>query len=306
MNNPSPRPVAAKPSAAASIGEAAAAVRRAMTSRAASVAALCIAIIWTLPTFGLFITSLRPSADIQTSGWWNFFGAPSITLDNYAQVLGAQASGRSLPEAFVNSLAIAVPSVLVPAMMALLAAYAFAWTRFRGRDFLFVLIVGLQIVPIQVTLTPLLQLFVSAKLAGSFWPIWISHAVYSLPLAVFLLHNFMRELPRDLIEAARIDGASHVDVFLRVIAPLMTPAVAAFAVFQFLWVWNDLLVALTFANTPSTIPMTVALANLSGSQGGSWFLLSAAAFVAMFVPVIVFLSLQRYFVRGLLAGSVKG
>ncbi len=292
--------------AVALTGDAAGAVRRGVSTRGGSLVALVVAALWTVPTLGLLVTSFRPQGDIQTSGWWSVFIRPSWTLENYEQVMTAQASGRSLPEAFVNSVLIVLPSVIVPVSVALLAAYAFAWTRFRGRDFLFVLVFALQIVPIQVTLIPLLELFVRAGIAGTLWPVWIAHSIFSLPLAVFLLHNFMRELPPGLVEAARVDGAGHVQIFLRIVLPLMTPAVAAFAVFQFLWVWNDLLVALTFANTPDTNPMTVALANLSGSRGTSWYLLSAAAFVAILVPVAVFLSFQRFFVRGLLAGSVKG
>ncbi len=288
----------------ASLGAARA--RRILTSRGATLLAIVIAAIWTTPTLGLLVTSFRPQAAITSTGWWTAFVNPSFTLDNYRQVLEAEASGRSLPAAFVNSVVITIPSVIVPVSLALVAAYAFAWTRFRGRDVLFVFIYTLQIVPIQVTLVPLLQLFLKVGIAGTFWPVWLSHSVFSLPLAVFLLHNFMKSLPRDLIEAARVDGAGHAQIFLRVVAPLMVPAVAAYAVFQFLWVWNDLLIALTFASAPDTNPMTVALANLAGSRGGSWFLLSAAAFVALIVPLAVFLSMQRYFVRGLLAGSVKG
>jgi alpha-glucoside transport system permease protein len=158
-----------------------------------------------------------------------------------------------------------------------------------------------------VTLIPLLSLYVNGGLAGSFWTIWISHSIFALPLAIFLLHNFMSEVPRELIEAARVDGAGHVRIFFSVMMPLLTPAIAAFGIFQFLWVWNDLLVALTFAGgTPEVAPLTVALANLSGTRGTAWYLLSAGAFVSIIIPVIVFLSLQRYFVRGLLAGSVKG
>lgn len=280
--------------------------RRRLTSRWASLAAVAIATLWTLPTFGLLVTSVRPQADIQTSGWWTTLTRPSFTAENYREVLQSQNSGSSLGEAFINSIAITVPSVLVPLSIALLAAYAFAWLRFRGRDFLFVLVFALQIVPIQVTLVPLLELYVRLDMAGTFWPVWISHSIFSLPLAVFLLHNFMKDLPRELVEAARIDGANHVQIFLRVLLPLLTPAIAAYGIFQFLWVWNDLLVALTFANTADTNPMTVALANLSGNRGTSWYLLSAAAFVSIIVPLLVFLSMQRFFVRGLLAGSVKG
>jgi alpha-glucoside transport system permease protein len=292
--------------AVATVEETAHRARRRLTSRGASLVALVMAVVWTVPTFGLLVTSFRPQADIQTSGWWQIFTQPRFTLDNYGEVLASQTSGRSLSEAFVNSIVITIPSVVVPISIALLAAYAFAWTRFKGRDFLFVLVFALQIVPVQVTLVPLLQMFVDLGIAGTFWPVWISHSIFSLPLAIFLLHNFMRELPGELIEAARVDGANHAQIFRRIILPLMTPAIAAFGIFQFLWVWNDLLVALTFASTPTTNPMTVALANMVGSRGGAWYLLSAGAFVSMIVPLVVFLSMQRYFVRGLLAGSVKG
>ncbi len=290
----------------ATVSQTARRARRRLGSPVASLVVVVLAVLWTIPTFGLLVTSFRKPADILANGWWNAFADPDLTLDNYAAVLGAQNSGHSLTDAFVNSVVIAIPSVLAPVVLALLAAYAFAWTRFPGRDFLFVLVFALQVVPIQVTLVPLLQLFAGAGLAGTFWPVWISHAIFSLPLAVFLLHNFMREIPGELIDSARVDGADHAQVFLRVIVPLMMPAVAAFAIFQFLWVWNDLLVALTFASSPSTNPMTVALANLVGSRGNAWYLLSAGAFVSMIVPLAVFFSMQRYFVRGLLAGSVKG
>ncbi|MET7422177.1 carbohydrate ABC transporter permease [Dactylosporangium sp. NPDC005555] len=285
------------------ISERSLTARRGLSSPLATLATVIIAVLWSLPTAGLLVTSFRPQADIQRTGWWT---ATTFTFDNYRQVLESQTSGRSLSQAFVNSVVITVPSVLAPLAIALIAAYALAWIDFKGRDLLFVLIFALQIVPIQVTLIPLLNLFVDAGLAGTFWPVWISHTVYSLPLAIFLLHNFMRGLPKELVEAARVDGAGHVQIFLRVLAPLLVPAVAAFGIFQFLWVWNDLLVALTFANTPGTNPMTVALANLAGSRGSAWYLLSAAAFVSMLLPLVVFLSMQRFFVRGLLAGSVKG
>ncbi len=280
--------------------------RASLTSRTASVAVIVLAVIWTIPTFGLLVTSFRPQIDIQTSGWWTVLTNPKLTLENYSEVLSSSTSGRSLVDAFVNSLVITIPAVVIPVSIALLAAYAFSWTKFKGRDFLFVFIFALQIVPVQVTLVPLLNAFVSTHLAGTFWPVWISHSIFSLPLAIFLLHNFMREIPEELVDAARVDGANHARVFRSVILPLMAPAVAAFGIFQFLWVWNDLLIALTFASTPDTNPMTVALANLSGSRGSAWYLLSAGAFVAMIVPLVVFLSLQRFFVRGLLAGSVKG
>jgi len=227
-------------------------------------------------------------------------------MDNYKAVLDTE-NGAGLGAFFVNSLVITIPSVIIPMSLACLAAYAFAWIRFPGRNILFLAIFALQIVPLQVTLIPLLTLYVDAGLANTFWTIWLSHSIFGLPLAIYLLHNFMREIPSTLLEAARVDGAGHVSIFFRVLLPLLRPALAAFGIFQFLWVWNDLLVALTFAGGGDAVaPITVALANLSGTRGTAWHLLSAGAFVSMVVPVTIFLVLQRYFVRGLLAGSVKG
>ena len=277
--------------------------RKKLTSPWASLSAVVLAVLWTLPTFGLAISSIRPERAIKTTGWWTFFTNPQVTLDNYRAVLSSGSTG--LAANFVNSFVITLPAVIIPLCLAALAAYAFAWVPFRGRDGLFVAVFALQIVPIQVTLIPLLSLYVKAGLAGSIWPIWISHSVFALPLAIFLLHNFMREIPRELIEAARMDGAGHIQIFFQVLLPLLTPALAAFGIFQFLWVWNDLLVALTFGGGENA-PMTVALFNLSGTRGTAWHLLSAGAFVAIIVPVAVFLSLQRFFVRGLLAGGLKG
>jgi alpha-glucoside transport system permease protein len=298
-------PVTSTPAVAA-LAEASGKAKRKLTSPWASLAALVIAVLWTLPTLGLAISSFRPAAEIKTTGWWTFFTDPQVTLDNYRTVLSTTGTG-GLGSYFVNSFVIVVPSVVIPISLAALAAYAFAWIDFKGRNLLFIAIFALQIVPIQVTLIPLLTLYVDGGLAGSFWSIWLSHSIFALPLAIFLLHNFMREIPRELIEAARMDGAGHVQIFFRVLLPLLTPALAAIGIFQFLWVWNDLLVALTFSGSSSDVqPITVALANLSGTQGTAWHLLSAGAFVSMIVPVAVFLSLQRFFVRGLLAGGLKG
>ncbi|TQN43406.1 carbohydrate ABC transporter membrane protein 2 (CUT1 family) [Blastococcus colisei] len=276
-----------------------------LSSPAASVIAIVIAVLWTVPTLGLLITSFRPELDIRRTGWWTAFTDPQFTLDNYNEVLyGGQTNFASL---FVNSLVITLPAVVIPITLALLAAYAFAWIPFRGRSILFVAVFALQVVPIQVTLIPLLTLYVDTGLAGSFWTIWLSHSIFALPLAVFLLHNFMKEIPASLVEAARMDGAGHVKIFFQVLLPLLTPAIAAFGVFQFLWVWNDLLVALTFAGgAPDVVPLTVRVAELAGTRGSDWYLLAAGAFVSMVLPLLVFLALQRYFVRGLLAGSVKG
>jgi alpha-glucoside transport system permease protein len=283
---------------------AAAKAKKKLTSPYASVAALIIAVLWTLPTFGLGITSFRPEADIRSSGWWTFFTDPQVTFKHYQTVLAAEGQS-ALGNYVINSFIIVIPSVIIPTVLATLAAYIFAWVKFPGREFLFVVVFALQIVPLQVTLLPLLKLFVDINLAGTFWAVWLSHSTFALPLAIFLLHNFMKEIPAGLLEAARVDGAGHVSIFTRVLLPLLTPALAAFGIFQFLWVWNDLLVALTFAGNESA-PMTLALANLSGTRGTAWHLLSAGAFVSIIVPVVVFLSLQRYFVRGLLAGGLKG
>lgn len=279
--------------------------RKRLTSPWASLLAVIIAALWTIPTFGLLLTSFRPESSIKTSGWWTWFTDPEFTLDNYDEVLSG--GSTDLATYLVNSIVITIPSVIIPLTLASLAAYGFAWTKFKYRDTLFVAVFALQIVPIQVALIPLLNLYVDTNLAGTFWTVWISHSIFALPLAIFLLHNFMKEVPAELVEAARVDGAGHVKIFWRIMIPLTMPAIAAFGIFQFLWVWNDLLVALTFAGgTPDTAPLTVRIAELAGSRGTEWHLLSAGAFVSMVIPVIVFLALQRYFVRGLLAGSVKG
>ena len=272
-----------------------------LASPAASLIAVLIAIFWTVPTAGLLITSFRPQADIRRSGWWTVFVDPAFTLDNYGEALQA----NNMLNSFVNSFIITIPAVIIPIILALLAAYAFAWIDFKGRSILFAAVFALQVIPIQVTLIPLLTQYVQWGLAGTYWTVWLSHTIFGLPLAIFLMHNFMKEIPASLIEAARVDGAGHVRVFFQVLMPLLVPAIASFGIFQFLWVWNDLLVSLTFASTEYS-PMTKVIAGLSGSFGSKWYLLSAGAFISMLVPMIVFLSLQRYFVRGLLAGCVKG
>ncbi len=279
--------------------------KKGLTSPWASVAAIVIAVLWTLPTFGLLVTSFRPERDVRNTGWWTVFTDPSFTLDNYDEVLfGGQ---TELANYFVNSIIITIPAVLIPIALATVASYAFAWMQFPGRDWLFVAVFALQIVPLQVALIPLLELYVLSGLNGSYWTVWISHSIFALPLAIFLLHNSMRDIPAELVEAARVDGAGHVRIFTRIMLPLMKPAIAAFSVFQFLWVWNDLLVALTFAGgTRDVAPLTVRVAELTGTRGGDYYLLAAGAFVSIIIPLIVFLSMQRFFVRGLLAGSVKG
>lgn len=276
-----------------------------LSSPWASAFALVLALLWTVPSFGLLLTSFRPETSIRTTGWWTWFTNPELTLSNYQQTLFG--SSTDFSTFFLNSFVVTLPAVVIPITIALVAAYAFAWIEFPGRNILFVAVFALQVVPIQVTLVPLLTQYVQWGLAGSFWTVWLSHSIFALPLAIFLLHNFMKEIPRSLIEAARVDGAGHVKIFFRVLLPLMVPAIASFGIFQFLWVWNDLLVALTFAGGSKNVaPLTVRVAELAGSRGSAWHLLSSGAFVSMIVPVIVFLALQRFFVRGMLAGSVKG
>jgi alpha-glucoside transport system permease protein len=280
---------------------------RAISSPWASLAAIIIAVLWTVPTIGLLVTSFRKQRAINTSGWWTSFSDPSAyTLENYRQAL-APGTSASLSQYFINTIVITIPAVLLPLFLASLAAYAFAWMPFPGRDALFVAVFALQIVPLQVALIPLLDRYVKFGLGASYWSVWLSHTIFALPLATFLIHNFMRELPAELMEAARVDGAGHVTIFFRILLPLLTPALAAFGIFQFLWVWNDLLVSLVFlGGTPDVAPITVRVAELSGTRGNAWYLLSAGAFISMIVPVAVFLALQRYFVRGLLAGGLKG
>jgi alpha-glucoside transport system permease protein len=296
---------------------AAAEAHKRLTSPWASLAAIVIAVLWTIPTFGLLVSSFRPEAQVKDSGWWTAFSDPAWTLDNYDAVLSSE-GGVNLATYFVNTIVITLPAVIIPITLATLAAYAFAWMQFPGRDWLFVAIFAMQIVPIQVTMIPLLSLYVDPPFGlpqlaggdapgGGFYTIWLSHSIFALPLAIYLLHNFMKEVPAELVEAARVDGAGHVRIFTRIMLPLMTPAIAAFAIFQFLWVWNDLLVALVFGGGSLEIsPLTVRLAELSGTRGNDWHLLSAGAFVSLVVPLVVFLAGQRFFVRGLLAGSVKG
>jgi len=291
-----------------------------LTSRGATIAAVIIAFFWTIPTFGLFVTSFRPGADTQSTGWWTAFTDPEFTLDNYVQALTAGGTSTTLAVAFVNSLAITLPATVFPIVIASLAAYAFAWIDFKGRNLLFVFVFALQIVPLQMALVPLLSLFSSGLTIGdvtvfpgftlndldySFARVWIAHAIFALPLATFMLHNFISEIPGDIVEAARVDGAGHGQVFFRIILPLAMPAIASFGIFQFLWVWNDLLVATIFAS-PGALPITQALNSLSGTWGNKWFLQSAGTFISIIVPLIVFFALQRFFVRGLLAGATKG
>jgi alpha-glucoside transport system permease protein len=257
------------------------------------------------------------TVEIQEQIWtvdWNF------TLDNYKQVLGGQdfkftkadgtvqiVPGDNMNGAFLNSLAVSVPSTAIPILIAAFAAYAFAWMKFPGRRPLFILVIALLVVPLQIALVPILRDYKALQLNGTFLAIWLAHTGFGLALATYLLYNYISTLPRDILESAFIDGASHFTVFTRLVLPLSVPALASFAIFQFLWVWNDYLVALIFlGGNPQFELVTQRMAAIVGSRGSEWHLLTAGAFVSMILPLLVFFSLQRYFVRGLLAGSVKG
>ncbi len=273
---------------------------------AINVTVLALIIIWTVPTLGLFITSFRSKDAIFNSGWWTVFTNPqgAFTLDNYEQVLFG---GDGMANAFLNTLAVTVPAVVIPILIAAFAAYGFAWLDFPGRRVLFITVVALLVVPLQIALIPVLKAYLEIDLNGTFLAVWLAHAGFGLALATYLLYNYISQLPKDIIESAQIDGASHFSIFVRLILPLSVPALASFAIFQFLWVWNDLLVATTFLGLDQDVQvMTQRLVSMTGSRGQDWNLLTAGAFVSMIVPVAVFLGLQRYFVRGLLAGSVKG
>jgi alpha-glucoside transport system permease protein len=263
---------------------------------------VAVALIWLVPTLGLAVTSFRPESAVSSSGWWHALTHWDWTLDGYSSVI----NGQGMDRAFVNSLIITLPATLLPLTIGALAAYGFAWGSFPFRDTIFLLIVALMIVPIQTSLVPLLKLFREhGHLNNSYWGIWLAHTAFGLPLAIFLLRNFFITLPKDLIEAARMDGASDLAIFRRIVVPLSVPALASFGIFQFLWVWNDLLMALIFVSDPAKQPMTVRITYLLSTYGQQYGLLSAAAFLLMIVPLAVFFALQRYFVQGLLAGSVK-
>lgn len=264
---------------------------------------VAIGLLWLLPSVGLFISSFRPENLITTTGWWTAFKTPfQFTLENYAHVLTRAGMGQS----FANSLIIAIPATVIPILVAAFAGYAFAWMSFPGRNVLFLVVVGMLVVPLQMTLIPVLSLFNHLHLTGTFPGIWLAHTAYGLPFAVYLLRNFIGELPGEMMESAELDGATHAQIFFRLVLPTSVPALASLAIFQFMWVWNDLLVALIYlGGTPNVAPMTVTISNLVSSYGQGWQYLTSAAFISMMLPLVVFFTLQQYFVRGILAGSVK-
>ncbi|HEY8655409.1 MAG TPA: carbohydrate ABC transporter permease [Candidatus Limnocylindria bacterium] len=280
-------------------------VARALTRTPIHLALLLIGTVWLVPTIGLFITSFRERADIHADGWWNIIREPRFTADTYVTMLTSTGQTESLFQNLLNSFIITIPATIIPVVLAAAAAYAFAWLEFRGRDLLFLAVVALLVIPIQMTFVPVLQIFNFTHLTGNFVGIWLAHSAYGLPFAIYLLHSFFAGLPRSLIEAARMDGSSELRTFLRIVLPLSVPGIASLAIFQFLGVWNDLLVAIIFLQNPVLQPMTVGVLKLLGTYGTEYGVLSAAAFLTMAVPLLVFFALQRYFVQGLLAGSVK-
>lgn len=280
-----------------------------------------ICLLWTIPTLGIFITSFRSADATNSSGWWKAFSdIKQFTLDNYNQVLlgqrynvgnatGTKAiRGATMLSAFLSSITVTIPAVIIPIFIAAAAAYGFAWLDFKGRGFLLGMIIALLVVPLQISLIPILRDYNKIGLNGSYLGIWLAHAGFGLPLATYMMFNYISSLPRSILESAFMDGASHFTTFVRLILPLSIPVIASFAIFQFIWVWNDMLVALVFLSGAGQKleVVTVRLMNMAGTRGTDWHLLTAGAFVSMILPLGVFLGLQKFFVKGLLAGSVKG
>lgn len=268
---------------------------------------ILIAILWLVPTIGVLVTSFRPAQDVAQSGWWTVLGgifdSVRFTLHNYRMVLSKLGIGR----AFLNSFIITIPATLIPLGIALFAAYAISCMRFFAREAVFMLMIALLVVPLQMTFIPILRIFSKTDLAGTFPGIWLAHTGYGLPLAIYMLYNYISGLPEELFDSASIDGANHFYIFLRIVLPLSVPIVASLTIFQFLWVWNDLLVALIYlGGTADVAPITVQISSLVGSYGQDWEILTAAVFISIIPSLLVFFSLQRYFVRGILAGSIKG
>jgi alpha-glucoside transport system permease protein len=286
---------------------------------------LTLVILWTVPSLGLFVSSFRQPQQISNYGWWTVLGDFSerlnddgtprwrnppptgLTLDNYQRVLGTNTgAGGAMGRAFMNSLLVTIPATVIPITIAAFAAYAIAWLNWYGRRMVLFIIVALLVVPLQMSLIPILRIYTRLGLNGSFLGIWLAHTGFGLPLATYILYGYISGIPGSIIESAYLDGATPWTTFTRLILPLSIPAIASFAIFQFLWVWNDLLVALVFLTRGNITLVTTRLQELVGSRGQDWQTLTAGAFVSMILPLVVFFALQRYFVRGMMAGSVKG
>ena len=286
-----------------------------------TIALVVFCVLWTLPTVGILVTSFRTPDAASSTGWWKAFSNfKDFTFDNYNQVLFGQrfsvgnatgtssVRGATMLSAFLSSITVTLPSVIIPILIAAAAAYGFAWLSFKGRNVMFAIIIALLVVPLQISLIPILRDYTKIGLNGSYLGIWLAHTGFGLPLATYMMYNYISSLPRSILESAFIDGSSHFTTFVRLILPLSAPAIASFAIFQFIWVWNDMLVALVFLSGAGqkVQVVTVRLMNMAGTRGTDWHLLTAGAFVSMILPLCVFLGLQKFFVRGLLAGSVKG
>jgi len=266
-----------------------------------------LGLVWLTPSLGLLITSLRSRADIAQSGWWTSILEWRFNLENYVEVLNnSELPSPGFKENIINSIIITVPSTILPIIVASLLAYVIVFTKLRIRNFLYLLIIALMVVPLQVTWFPVLSLYKFFDITGSWTGIWLAHTAYGTPFAVFLLRNFFSEIPEEIIESARIDCNNHFQIFTRIVLPLSLPALASLAIFQFVWVWNDLMNAIVFLQSVEKYPLTVGIQKLLGHYQNEWHLLAAGAWLTMLVPLLIFFSLQRYFVRGVTAGAVKG
>jgi alpha-glucoside transport system permease protein len=279
------------------------------TSKISLLVLSVLATIWLLPTIGLLITSVRESTEAQRTGWWDVILNPlsqKWEFGSYASVLSESDLGKS----FISSLAVTIPATILPLLFAAYAAYGFTFLTFKGREFYFALIIGLLVVPLQGALVPVLKMFISfteatgVEISGQYAAAWFVHSAFAMPLAIYILRNYMMTIPNTLIEAARVDGASNFTIFWRLVLPISVPALASFAIFQFLWVWNDYLIAFVFIGSERPV-LTYTLLSLLGTYGEGWQQVAAGSFISLSIPLLVFFSLQRYFIRGLTAGAVK-
>ena len=278
-------------------------------SRGSFVVLIILSALWLLPTVGLFITSLRAKGEAQTSGWWDVLLNPfsqDWDLSSYTTVL----TEYKLATSFISSMAVTIPATILPLLFAAYAAFGFTFLTFRGREFFFSVIIGLLVVPLQGALVPVLKMFISftdktgIEISGQYAAAWFVHSAFAMPLAIYILRNYMMTIPNTLIEAARMDGASNFTIFWRLVLPISVPALASFAIFQFLWVWNDYLIAFVFVGNERPV-LTYTLLAMLGQYGEGWQAVAAGSFISLSVPLLVFFTLQRYFIRGLTAGAVK-